>query len=106
MEALEADLWQEAKLWQESELQKEAKIKRTEVESTEEGEGSGTGVLEEEEVRYNDNKEGDYEGTTTSGEDINGTGEDAERDDNVSDGDEDVDWDAIWSGGGSEAYKW
>ena len=90
----------EAKLCQENEL------RRPKVETTEEGEGSRTGAPEEEEARDKDGKEERNEGTTTSGEDIDRPDKDAERDDNVSDGDKDVDGDAVRGSGGSEADKW
>ena len=86
--------WQEAELWQ------------PKVETTEEGEGSETGALEEEEVRYKDYKEDGDEGTKTSREEIDILNEDVERDKNVSSGDDDVDRDAVQVGGGSEEDKW
>ena len=96
----------EAKLRQEAELQWEAELRRTEVETMEEGEGSRTGVSEEEEAWYEDDNKDGVEMTTASGEDINIPNEDAERDNNVFDGDEDVDRDAVRGGGGSEADEW
>ena len=42
----------------------------------------------------------------TSREDIDKTGEDAEQDDNVSNGDEDVNSYAVRGGGSSEADEW
>ena len=42
----------------------------------------------------------------TSGEYIEGPNKDAERDDDVSNGDEDVDREAVRGGGVSEAEKW
>ena len=43
---------------------------------------------------------------TKSGEDIDGPNKDTKRENNVSDGDEDVDRDSIRGGGGSEAERW
>ena len=43
---------------------------------------------------------------TTSGEEIDGTKEDKERDNDVSDGDKDVNRYAIRDGGGSDADEW
>ena len=64
---LEAKLCQEDELRQESELRQEAELRHPKVETTEEGEGSKTYVLEEEEVRDKDDKEEGDERTTTSG---------------------------------------
>ena len=72
----------------------------------EEGEGPGTGAWDEEEAQDEDNKEDNYEGTTTCGEDINGPDEDVDKDDHVSDRDKDFDWDDVRGGGGSDAEKW
>ena len=96
----------EADLGKDSKLQQEAEIRRPKVDTTEEGKGYGTGASGEEEARDEDNKKYGNEGTTTSGEEINGLDEDAERDDNVSNGDEDVNRDAVQSSGGSEADEW
>ena len=52
-----------------------------------------------------DEEDGD-DGTTTSGEDINGPDKDAEQDDGIFDEEKDVDWDAVWGSGGSEVNKW
>ena len=67
---------------------------------------SSLGVSEEGEARDEDNKKDKDEGTTTSREDIDGPDEDAERDNNVSDGDKDVDRGAIQGSGGYKADKW
>ena len=64
------------------------------------------GASEEKEVRDKDEEKDSDEGTTASGEDINGLDEDVERDEDVSNGDEYVDWDAVWGGGRSEVDKW
>ena len=64
----EAELRQEDELRQESELRQEAELRHPKVETTEEGEGSKTYVLEEEEVREKDNMEEGDERTATSGE--------------------------------------
>ena len=99
---MEAKLQQEAELWQEEDPQ------HPEVNTTEEREGSRTVESEEEEARDEDNeKEGD-KGMTTSGEEIDGPDEDVEQDNAVSNGDTDVDWDAVQDDGcgGSEAEEW
>ena len=62
-------------------------------------------MLEEQEAWDGDDEEEINEETMTSGEDINRINEDAERDDDVSAGYEDVDRDAIRGGGSSEAEK-
>ena len=65
------------------------------------------GALEEEEDSLDeDNEEGGNEETTTSGEEIDRTKEYAERYDDVSDREKDVDQDTVWGGGGSEADEW
>ena len=104
-ECLEADLRQEAKLWQEAYLRQEANLRRPEVETTEEGAVSMTGVLEEEEEQYKDDEEEGDEGLTTYVEDIDVHEEDEERDNGISVGDEDVDWDPVRGVGGFEAEK-
>ena len=76
------------------------------METKEEGEVSGTGVLEEEEAWYEDDYEYGDGGTTTSGEEIDGPDGDGERDDYVSDEDEDVNRDTIPGGEVSEADEW
>ena len=78
----EAELRQEAKMWKESEL------RRTNFETAEEGEGSRMGALEEEEAWDKDNEEDGNEGKTTSEEDTNRPNKDAERYNNVSNGEE------------------
>ena len=87
---------------QEAKLCLEAELRWSKVDTTEEGEGSGTGESDEEEARDKDNID---ERTTASGEEINGPGKYTDRDDNVSDGDEDIDWDAIRGGSGSETDR-
>ena len=73
------------------------------METKEEGEVSGTGVLEEEEAWYEDDYEYGDGGTTKSGEEIDGPDRDGERGDYVSNEDEDVNRDAIRGGEVSEA---
>ena len=75
----------------ENELRQEDELKRPKVETTEEGGGSGMGASEEEGAWYKDEEEDGDEGTMTSGEEIDGPNENVEQDDNVSDGDKDVD---------------
>ena len=53
-----------------------------------------------------DDEEDSDKGTMTSREDIDEPDEDAEQDDNVSNGDEDVNLYAVRGGGSSEADKW
>ena len=105
LKRMEAECF-EAELWQEAELRQEAELQRPESDTTEAGEGSGTGVLEEEEVWDKYNKEDVNEEMKTSREEINGTDEDAEQDEYVSYGDEDIVQDAVRGSGGSEAEKW
>ena len=95
----------EAELWQEAELHQETKLRRTEVKTTEEREGSGMGASEEEYVRDEGEEKDRDEGMVASAEEINGPNEGLERDDDVSDGEEYVDWDAVRGGGGSEVDK-
>ena len=64
------------------------------------------GASEGEELQDEEEEEDGDEGTTTSGEEIDRPDKDAERDNDVSDGDEDVDWDTLWGGGGFEADEW
>ena len=85
----------ESKMQQEVELRQEAEIRQPEVETTEEGEGSGTGASNEEEVRYEENKEVGHEGMIKSRKEINRHNEDADRDDDVSDGEKYVEWYAV-----------
>ena len=68
----------EAEPRQEAELRQEAALKQPKVETTEEGEESGTGALEEEEARDKDKEENGYEGLMISGEDIDRPNEYAE----------------------------
>ena len=96
----------EAEIRQETKLRREAKLRRPKVNTTEEGKGSGMGALDGEEVQDKDDKEDRGEVMMTSVEEIDGTDKNAERDDNVSDGCEDVDWYTVRDSGGSEAEKW
>ena len=105
LQRMEAERF-ETDLWQDAELHQQADLRRTEVKTTEEGEVSGMGASEEKEVRDKDEEKDSDEGTTASGEDINGLDEDVERDEDVSNGDKYVDWDAVWGGGRSEVDKW
>ena len=57
-------------------------------------------------MQDNNNKEDDNKGTTDSGEEIDIPDEDTERDNDVFDGYEDVNRDAVLSGSGSEAENW
>ena len=103
-EILEAGLRQEAELRQETNIRKEAELQYPKVETTEKGEGSGAGVSDEGEAQDED-EDGD-EGMTTSGEEINGTDKDAERDDGVYDRDGEINQDNVQGGGNSEAEEW
>ena len=60
-------------------------------------------MSEEEEAQDEEDKEEGDEGITMPGEETNKPGEEAERDDNVFDGDKDVDPDTIRGSDGSEA---
>ena len=57
-------------------------------------------------MRDKDDKEDGDEGTTTSREEIDGPDEDAEQDNDVYDGDKDVDQDSIWGSGNYKADEW
>ena len=74
----------------EAELRQKSELRRPEVET-----GSGTGASEEEEARDEEDEKDSDEGTMMSGEEIYGPGEDAEREDDVSDVEKDIDHDAV-----------
>ena len=61
--------------------------------------------MEEEEAWDNDDEEDGDEGMKKYGEEIDGPNKDAERYNNVSDMDEDVDRYSVWGGGVSEAEE-
>ena len=103
---MEAEMHQEDELRKEAKLKQEVEIRRTEVNTTEEGEGYRTIALDEEEARDNHIKEDGNKGTTASGEKIDRPDEDAEQDNDVFNGDKDFNQDAVMSGSGSEAEKW
>ena len=75
----------------ENELHQEAELQRPKIETPEEGEGSGMGASEEEGAWYKDEEKDRDERTTTSGEEIDGPNQNVEQNENVSDGDKDVD---------------
>ena len=72
-------------------MHQEDELQRPKAQTLEEEEGSGMSASEEEGAWYKDKEEDGDEGTMTSGEEIDGPNKNVEQDDNVSDGDKDVD---------------
>ena len=90
----------------EAELRQEAKRRQHEFETMEERGRYRTGASEDEESQYKNYEYNDYEGTTTSKEEIGRPSEDAERGNNFSNGDNDVDRDYVRGSGVSKANEW
>ena len=67
---------------------------------------SRTGTSEEEEAQDEDDEEDSDDRTATSGEEIYGPDKDAEQDDEISEGGEDFNQNAVQGGGSYEADEW